>query len=110
MGVTLTWIYLLLAAVAEAAFGIGMYYSRGFTQFWPSVGGVIAGIATSILLSFAMKGLPLGVAFAVWSGLAAIGTVIYGIVFLDESRSLLQLGLIALILAGVVGLKLTSTN
>lgn len=110
MGVTISWTYLLLAAVAEAAFGIGMFYSRGFTQLWPSVGGVIAGIATSILLSFAMKDLPLGVAFAVWSGLAAIGTVIYGIVFLDESRSVLQLGLIALILAGVVGLKLTSTN
>ncbi len=110
MGVTLAWTYLLLAAVAEAAFGIGMYYSRGFTQFWPSVGGVIAGITTAVLLSLAMKGLPLGLSFAVWSGLAAIGTVIYGIVFLDESRSAIQLGFIALILVGVVGLKLTSTN
>lgn len=110
MGLSISWLYLILAAVAEAAFGIGLFYSRGFTQLWPSVGGVLAGITTTVLLSFAMRGLPLGVAFAVWSGLAAIGTVIYGIVFLEESRSMTQLGLIALILAGVAGLKLTSTT
>jgi quaternary ammonium compound-resistance protein SugE len=63
-----------------------------------------------VLLAFAMKGLPLGVAFAVWSGLAAVGTVVFGIIYLDESRSPLQLGLMATILAGVVGLKLFSPN
>ncbi len=110
MGLTLDWIYLILAAIAEALFGIGMYYSRGFTQLWPSVWGIIAGIITAVLLNYAMKGLPLGVAFAVWSGLAAIGTVVYGMIMLGESRSPLQLGLIALVLIGVIGLKLTSSN
>jgi quaternary ammonium compound-resistance protein SugE len=104
------WTLLILAAIAEALFGIGTYYSRGYTQFWPSIGAIVAGTATAVLLSFAMKGLPLGVAFAVWSGLAAVGTVIFGIVYLGESRSPLQIGLIAMILVGVAGLKLISPN
>lgn len=104
------WALLILAAIAEALFGIATFYARGFTQLWPSVGAVIAGTSTAILLGFAMKGLPLGVAFAVWSGLAAVGTVVFGIIYLGESRSPLQLGLIAMILIGVAGLKLISPN
>jgi quaternary ammonium compound-resistance protein SugE len=110
MGLTLDWIYLVVAALAEALFGIGMYYSKGFTQLWPSVWGIVAGITTSVLLSYAMRTLPLGIAFAAWSGLAAVGTVVFGMVVLGESRSLLQLSLIALVLIGVVGLKLNSSN
>ncbi|MBL8235208.1 MAG: multidrug efflux SMR transporter [Verrucomicrobiaceae bacterium] len=104
------WFLLILSAVAEALFGIATFYSRGYTQLWPSIGAVAAGASTAVLLAFAMKGLPLGVAFAVWSGLAAVGTVVFGIIYLGESRSPLQLGLIATILGGVVGLKLISSN
>jgi len=106
----MNWFLLILAAVAEALFGITTFYSRGFTQFGASMGAIASGAATAVLLSFAMKSLPLGLAFAVWSGLAAVGTVVFGIVYLGESRSPLQLGLIAMILAGVAGLKLISTN
>jgi quaternary ammonium compound-resistance protein SugE len=87
------WFLLILSAVAEALFGIATFYSRGYTQLWPSIGAVAAGAST-----------------AVWSGLAAVGTVVFGIIYLGESRSMLQLGLIATILAGVVGLKLISPN
>lgn len=106
----MSWIYLLLAAVAEALYGIGLYHSRGFTALWPSVLGIVAGIATTWLLALAMKGLSIGVAFVIWSGLAAIGTAAYGIIALGESRDLLRLGMMGLILAGIVGLKLTSSN
>jgi quaternary ammonium compound-resistance protein SugE len=106
----MNWFLLILAAVAESLFGIATFYSRGYTQMWPSIGAVLSGATTAVLLSFAMKGLPLGVAFAVWSGLAAIGTVVFGLVFLGESRSPLQIGFIAAILAGVVGLKVLSPN
>lgn len=103
------WLLLILSAVAEALFGIATFYSRGYTQLWPSIGAAAAGASTAVLLAFAMKGLPLGVAFAV-EQLAAAGTVVFGIIYLGESRSPLQLGLIATILAGVVGLKLISPN
>jgi quaternary ammonium compound-resistance protein SugE len=105
----MSWLYLLLAAVAEALYGIGLYHSRGFTKLWPSTLGIVAGIATTWLLALAMKGMSIGVAFVVWSGLAAIGTAIYGIAALGESRDLARLAMMGLILAGVVGLKLTST-
>ena len=104
----MSWVYLLLAAAAEALYGIGLYHSRGFTALWPSVLGIVAGIATTWLLAVAMQGLSIGVAFVVWSGLAAVATAIYGIVSLGEARSLTRIGMMALIVAGVVGLKLTS--
>jgi len=104
----MSWVYLLSAAIAEALYGIGLYHSRGFTALWPSVLGITAGIGTTWLLALAMKGMSIGVAFVVWSGLAAIGTAAYGILVLGEARSALRLGMMALILAGVVGLKLTS--
>jgi quaternary ammonium compound-resistance protein SugE len=104
----MSWTYLLLAAVAEALYGIGLYHSRGFTVLWASVLGITAGIATTWLLALAMKGMSIGLAFVVWSGLAAIGTALYGIVALGEARDGMRLGMMALIVAGVVGLKLTS--
>jgi quaternary ammonium compound-resistance protein SugE len=105
----MSWVYLLLAAVAEALYGIGLYHSRGFTQLWPSVLGITAGIATTWLLALAMKGMSIGLAFVVWSGLAAVGTAAYGIIALGEAKDLIRLGMMGLILTGVIGLKLTST-
>ena len=105
----IAWIYLLLAAVAEAAYGIAVHHSRGFTLVGPTIWAVVAGIATTILLGLSMKTLPLGMAFVIWAGLAAVGTVIYGIAAFGEPRDFMRLGFIALILAGVVGLKVTSS-
>jgi len=104
------WIYLIIAAIAEAVYGISLYHSRGFTLLIPSSISVAAGLATTILLGLSMKSLPIGVAFVIWSGLAALGTAGYGMIVLGESRDLLRLGLMALILGGIAGLKLTSTH
>ena len=104
------WIYLIFSAITEALFGIAVYHSRGWTQLWPSLGAVVAGILTSVLLGFSMKGLPVGLAFVVWSGLAAICTVLYGIIALGEARDPMRLALMGMILVGIVGLKFTSTH
>ncbi|TLD69974.1 QacE family quaternary ammonium compound efflux SMR transporter [Phragmitibacter flavus] len=106
----ISWIYLLSAAVFEAMYGIGLYYSKGFTVLWASVFAVISGIATTILLGLAMKGLPVGVSFVVWSGLAAVGTAIYGMTVLGESHGAIRISMMLLILAGVVGLKFSSAS
>jgi len=105
-----SWMYLLLAAVAEALYGIGLYHSRGFTTLWPSVLAIVAGLLTTWWLALAMKGLPIGVAFVVWSGLAAIGTALYGMMALKESHDLVRVSMMGLILLGVVGLKFTSSH
>ncbi|MEI8340823.1 MAG: multidrug efflux SMR transporter [Verrucomicrobiota bacterium] len=107
---TTAWIYLIVSAVCEVFFGIGVYHSRGFTLPWPSALAVGAGIITTLFLSLGMKHLPIGLSFVVWSGLAAVGTAAYGILFLGESRDLVRLGLMALIVAGSFGLKLTSSH
>lgn len=107
---TISWTYLLLAAAVDALYGIGLYHSRGFSVFWPSVLSVVSAVLTTWLLSLSMKGLPIGVAFVVWSGLASVGIAVYGIAVLGESRDLLRLGFIALIIGGVAGLKLTSAH
>ena len=104
---TTAWVYLLGSAFCEVFFGIGVYHSRGFTQIWPSVLAVVAGIVTTVLLSFGMKELPIGLAIVVWSGLAAVGTAAYGMVCLNESHDLVRLGLMSLIVVASIGLKLT---
>src|SRR5690242_11276255 len=105
-----SWILLVLAAAAEAIFGIGLYHSRGFTVLWPTVLGLVGGVATTVLLSLSMKNLPIGVAFVVWSGLAALGTAIYGIVALGEPKDFARIGFMVLIVGGIAGLKLTSSH
>jgi len=106
----MNWILLLLAAIAETFYGIAVYHSRGFTLFWPTVGAVVAGVATTVLLGMSMKTLPIGISFVVWSGLAAIGTAVYGIVALGEARDAMRVSMMLLILTGIVGLKFTTTQ
>jgi quaternary ammonium compound-resistance protein SugE len=105
-----SWIYLLLATVAEVLYGIGLYHSRGFTQPWPSLLALVAGVVTTLLLGLALKHLPIGLSIAVWGGLACVGTTTYGIICLGETRDLAQLGLMALIVVCTVGLKITSSH
>ncbi len=107
---TTAWLHLALAAIAEAVYGISLYHSRGFSVPLPSAISVIAGIATTVLLGMSMKSLPIGLAFVIWSGLAALGTAGYGMIALGESRDFLRLGLMALILGGIAGLKFTSSH
>jgi quaternary ammonium compound-resistance protein SugE len=104
------WLVLVLAGLLEIGWAIGLKYTEGFTRLWPSVFTVLAMIVSLGLLGVAMKSLPVGTAYAVWMGIGAAGTVILGIVLFDESTSLLRLASVALILLGVIGLKLASSD
>jgi quaternary ammonium compound-resistance protein SugE len=102
------WLILILAGLFEVAWAIGLKYTDGFTRFWPSV-GTIAAIAVSMgLLGLAVRTLPVGTAYAVWVGVGAVGTVILGIVLLDEPANASRMISVALIIAGIVGLKLAT--
>jgi quaternary ammonium compound-resistance protein SugE len=102
------WIYLIIAGLLECVWAIGLKQSHGFTRPLPSV-ITIVGLAGSMwLLALAMRSLPVGTAYAVWTGIGAVGAAIIGIVFLRESREFWRVVSLGLIVAGIVGLKLTS--
>ena len=96
---------LLLAGLGEVAWAIGLKYTDGFTKFWPSAATVGMMILSFFLLGQALKTLPIGTAYAVWTGIGAVGTAILGMVLFGESRDLLRLACLAMIVLGVVGLK-----
>lgn len=102
------WFVLILAGLLEIGWAIGLKYTEGFTRLWPSVFTILAMIVSLGLLGVAMKSLPVGTAYAVWMGIGAAGTVIFGIFLFGESASLLRLASVGLILLGVVGLKLST--
>lgn len=102
------WLILILAGLLEIGWAVGLKYTDGFTRLWPSVFTLSAMLASVVLLALAMKTLPVGTAYAVWMGIGAAGTVILGIFLFDESTSLLRLASVALILLGVIGLKLAT--
>ncbi|HCZ47773.1 MAG TPA: quaternary ammonium compound-resistance protein SugE [Gammaproteobacteria bacterium] len=103
------WGILVLAGLCEIGWAIGLKYSHGFTRLWPSVGTVIGMLVSIWLLGVAMRTLPVGTAYSVWVGIGAIGTAILGMALLGEPVSAARLVSIALILAGIIGLKLTSS-
>ena len=104
----MAWLYLLVAGLFEVGFALGLKYSEGFTRLWPTLGMLVAGGLSFYLLSVSMRSLPVGTAYAVWTGIGAAGTAVLGILLLDESRDLLRLLSISLIVAGVVGLRISS--
>ncbi|MDX9753924.1 MAG: quaternary ammonium compound efflux SMR transporter SugE [bacterium] len=101
----MTYAILLLAGLFEVAWAIGMKYSEGFTRLWPSLWTLIAMAISVWLLGYAMKSLPVGTAYAVWTGVGAVGTAILGIFLFGEPATLLRLSCIGLIVAGIMGLK-----
>lgn len=102
----MAWIILVGAALLEMVWAVALTYSDGFTRFWPSAIGVAAAALSFFMLSLSLKSLPVGTAYAVWVGIGAVGVAIAGIVALGESASLLRLLFLALILVGIVGLKI----
>lgn len=102
------WIHLLLAGIFEICFAIGLKYTEGFSRLWPSVGTVIAAGISLWFLTQALRTIPVGTAYAIWTGIGAVGVATLGVVLFSESASPARLGCIALIIAGVVGLKLFS--
>jgi quaternary ammonium compound-resistance protein SugE len=101
----LSWIILFFAGLLEIGWAIGLKYTEGFTRLWPSVATAGAMVGSVVLLGLAMKQLPVGTAYAVWTGIGAVGTALLGIVLFGESAAVARLVCLGLILAGIVGLK-----
>ncbi|WP_020210738.1 DMT family transporter [Gilvimarinus chinensis] len=104
----MSWLFLILAGLFEIIWATGLKYTDGFTRFGPSLITVIAIIVSLAMLGLSLRQLPLSTAYAIWSGIGAIGTVMVGAWIFGEHLSALRLGCIALILVGIVGLKLTN--
>ena len=106
----MAWVYLFIAGVFETAWAIGLKYSAGFTKLGPSAFTIIAMVISLYLLALALKTLPIGTGYAVWTGTGTVGAALLGILLFDESRETARILCILLILAGIIGLKLTSTE
>lgn len=100
------WMYLFIAGLFEISWAVGLKFTHGFSQIIPSVLTVIGMIASFYFLALALKHLPLGAAYAIWTGIGTIGTVIFGIILFKEPVSAMRLICIALIVSGITGLKL----
>jgi quaternary ammonium compound-resistance protein SugE len=108
MSTSIAWFLLVVAGLFEIAWAVGLKYTEGFTRLWPSL-GTLAAIALSMgLLGLAARQLPIGTAYAVWTGIGVVGTAALGMVLFGESAAMMRLVCLALILTGIVGLKLTS--
>lgn len=104
----MAWMILFVAGLLEVAWAVGLKYTDGFTRLWPTVGTVGAMAASMALLGIAVRTLPLGTAYAVWTGIGTVGTVILGVFLFDEPASLIRLFFLFLIVAGIIGLKLVT--
>jgi quaternary ammonium compound-resistance protein SugE len=104
----MAWVYLILAGICEIGWAFGLKYSEGFSKIGVSIVTVVVMILSFVLLSQAMKQLPLGTANGIWTGIGAAGTAILGIVFLNEPKDAVRIVCILLIITGVVGLKVFS--
>lgn len=104
------WIYLLLAGLFEIGFALGMKYSEGFSKPLPTAATVVSALISLYLMSQAMKSIPVGTAYAIWTGIGAMGVAVLGIYLFNDSASPARLACVGLIVAGVIGLKLVSPN
>jgi quaternary ammonium compound-resistance protein SugE len=105
----MNWIILIVAGLFEVGWAIGLKYTEGFTRLWPTLWTIMAMIISLGLLGIAMKGLPVGTAYSIWVGVGAVGTVILGIVLLGESASVSRMISVVLIIAGIIGLKISTS-
>ena len=104
----MAWVILVIAGLFEICWAIGLKYTDGFTRLWPSVGTATAMTVSVVLLGWAMRSLPVGTAYAVWTGIGAVGTVLLGIVLFGEPATVARLVCVGLIDAGILGLKVVT--
>ena len=104
----MAWIILAVAGLLEIGWAIGLKYTHGFTRLGPTVATVAAMVASMVLLGLAMRTLPVGTAYAVWTGIGTVGTVLLGMALFGEPAAPLRLAFIAMIIAGIIGLKLVT--
>lgn len=106
----MSWVYLVLAGLSEVGWAVGLKYTEGFTKLWPSVATVALMIVSFALLGQALKTLPIGSAYAIWTGIGAVGTAIVGMLVFGEPRDAMRLTCLGLIVTGIVGLKLVTPH
>lgn len=106
----MAWVVLFIAGLFEVGWAVAFKYTHGFTRLWPTVVAAVSVVISLGLLGVALRTLPLGTAYTVWTGIGAIGTVVLGIVLFGERASPMRLACVALILAGIIGLRLTSAE
>ncbi|ACZ38217.1 quaternary ammonium compound efflux SMR transporter SugE [Sphaerobacter thermophilus] len=104
----MAWVFLLIAGALEVTWAVGLKLSDGFTKLWPSVWTIAAMILSYVFLAQAVKSLPLGTAYAIWTGIGAVGAAVAGIFLFKEPASALRLVSISLIVAGIIGLRLAT--
>ena len=104
------WLFLVIAGFLEMAWAIGLKYSQGFTKLVPSVFTIAGMVASFYFLSLALKSIPIGTAYAIWTGIGTVGTVILGIILFKEPMDIMRLVCIGFIIIGIAGLKLASPN
>src|SRR5579885_2516997 len=110
MRVGTAWVLLLVAGVLETGWAVGLKFTYGFTRLWPSVWTAVAAVFSMVLLATAVKVIPVGTGYAVWTGIGAVGTALIGMLWLGDSRDLIRVVCLALIIAGVLGLRFVATN
>lgn len=106
----MSWLYLFIAGLFEIAWAIGLKYTEGWSRLWPSVATAVLMIASFYFLSLAVRTLPIGTAYAVWTGIGTVGAAVLGMVLFDEPRDVLRVLCILLVIGGIAGLKLTSST
>lgn len=104
------WLWLIIAGLLEVAWAVGLKYADGFTRFGPSIATVLLMLASFWFLALAVKGLPLGPSYAIWTGIGAVGTAIAGMVLFKEPAAVARIVCLVLIVAGIAGLRLTIRN
>jgi quaternary ammonium compound-resistance protein SugE len=104
----MAWLYLVVAGLMEVGWAVGLKYTEGFTRPWPTIGTIAAMVISIVLLGLALRSLPVGTAYAIWTGIGAVGVALLGIMLFGESASAARLVSIGLIVAGIVGLKLVT--
>lgn len=104
----MAWVVLFIAGLMEVGWAVGLKYTAGFTRLWPSLGTIGALIVSMGLLGLSLRSLPLGTAYAIWTGIGTLGTAVLGIILFREPATAARLLCIALILTGIVGLKLVT--
>lgn len=106
----MAWVYLLIAGLLEIGWAVGLKYTEGFSRPVPTVITIVIMIASFFTLSLALREIPLGTGYAVWTGIGAVGTAIAGMILFGESKDAIRLACITVIVAGIIGLKLASSN
>ena len=102
----MSWVYLIIAGIFEFGWAVGLKYTNGFARLWPSIGTVALMILSFFLLSLALRTIPVGTGYPIWTGIGAAGTAIFGIVFFGEAREIGRIVCVFLIISGIIGLKI----